>query len=209
MNKFFTLISILALSCNAAFAQLDSDTLLLLNGEEMITTVLDTAKGFTRCKNLNGNNKIFMIEDNRIFSVRNTKGERVYYQYDSAIGNEFTEQEMRYFIMGEQDAQKGFRAKGSFWGNMLVGAASAVTGSFFCTIPPFIFTALTGLPRVKIKKQTVRNVDLLKEESYLAGYERVARGKRKIKSLIGGGIGLVAGYSSFLILKQNSSEIIK
>jgi hypothetical protein len=207
-----TLLKLLVFLClvsKGLWAQMDTDTLLLLNGEEIITTVMDTAKGFTRCKNLSGSNKLFMIEDNRIFSVRNQKGERVYYQYDSAIGNEFSEQEMRYFIMGEQDAQKGFKAKGSFYGNMAVGVASGITGFFLCLIPPFIYTALTGLPNVRIKKKTVRDLELLKQETYLMGYERVARGKRKIRSLVGGGIGLVVGYSSYLIMKQNNAEILK
>jgi hypothetical protein len=127
--------------------------------------------------------------------------------YDTIIGNEFTIDEMRYFILGEQDAEKGFKAKGAFWGNMLLGAAGAVTGSFLCPIPPFAFVALSGLPKIKIKPSTVSNIDNVKHDSYLMGYERVARKKRKISSLAGGGIGLAAGLGTFFILKGTGNEI--
>ena len=59
------------------------------------------------------------------------------------------------------------------------------------------------------KSKTVRDVELLKQETYVMGYERVARSKRKLKSLLGGGIGVVAGYSAYLVLKSNNSELIK
>ena len=38
------------------------------------------------------------------------------------------------------------------------------------------------------------------------GYERVARKKRKIKSLIGGGVGLVVGLGTFGVLKATDND---
>ena len=114
---------------------------------------------------------------------------------------------MRYFIRGEQDAQKSFKARGAFWSGLLIGAGAGVTGSLLSPIAPFTFAALVGLPKIKIKKKGVSNLEYLKQDAYLMGYERVARKKRKIKSLIGGASGLGIGLGTYFILKANNSEL--
>jgi hypothetical protein len=50
---------------------------------------------------------------------------------------------------------------------------------------------------------------LLKEDAYIMGYERVARKKRKVRSLLGGGIGLGIGLGTHFILKSTGNELIK
>jgi hypothetical protein len=211
MNKSLSVISIFLLSmyANKGFSQTGNDTILLLNGTTVITTIVDTSNGVTQIRDpKNPNNKI-MIENDRIFSINNSKGETILYGFDSIIGNEFTVDEMRYFIKGEQDAQKGFKARGAFLGNLAVGGSAGVTGLFLAPVAPFAFTALVGLPKVKIKKGTVSNPEYLNHDSYLMGYSRVASKKRKLQSLIGGGIGLVVGLGTSFVLRANDAELIK
>ena len=179
----------------------------MLNGGIMVGTVIDTLNGVTTLKNPKDSTKNIIVENDRIFSITNASGESIMYVYDTLIGNEFTIDEMRYFILGEQDAEKGFKAKGAFWGNMLIGAAGGVTGSFLCPLPVFAFTAASGLPRVNIKHKTVTNPECLKHDTYIMGYERVARKKRKISSLIGGVIGLAVGVGTSIILEANHASI--
>ena len=136
---------------------------------------------------------------------------------------------MRYYIKGEQDAQNGFKPRGSFWCNLAIGAVSGVTGNFFSPIPPFGFTALTGLPKVNMRPYSsykfiwrpkpriikiivtpVSNVEYLKHDTYIMGFEHTARGKRRTKSLVGGGIGLVGGLGVFWgILQPTGNQLIK
>lgn len=203
------ILFVLLLIVGKAFPQTGKDTILLLNGNTVIATIIDTTGGVTSIKNPKSDKKNNLIENDRIFSITNEKGEHILYVYDTVIGNEFTVDEMRYFIKGEQDAEKGFKARGAFYGNLALGAAAGVTGYFLCPIPPFAFISLSGLPKVKIKKETVSNLDYLKQDSYLMGYERVARKKRKMKSLLGGGIGLGVGLGTFFILKSTGNELIK
>lgn len=191
------------------FCQSDKDTVLLLNGTVIISTVVDTTNGVLTIKNKKNPAKNYIIDNERVFSIRNSSGENIIYTYDTLIGNEFTVEEMRYFIKGEQDAEKGFKAYGSLYGNMALGIASGLTGSFFCPIPPFAFVALSGLPKVKIKHKTVSNLDYLKQDPYLMGYERVARKKRKVQSLIGGGIGLAVGLGTWGVLTSTGNDIFK
>jgi hypothetical protein len=191
------------------FSQEGKDTILLLNGEVVVCSVIDTTNGVTSIKNPKNPNKNILIENDRIFAIRNSNGENVMYVYDTVVGNEFTVDEMRYFIKGEQDADKSFKANGCLALGAAVGVLSGLTGSFLCPIPPFAFTALSGIPKVKIRHETVSNMDNLNHPPYIMGYERVARKKRKLKSLIGGGIGLVAGLGTFAILKSTGNEIIR
>lgn len=186
---------------NSLIAQTRKDTLILLNGNVLVAEVIDTTNGVTSIKDPKNAKKNFIIENDRIFSITDSTGEHVMYVYDTVIGNEFTIPEMRYFIYGEQDAEKGFKARGALFGNMALGAAAGVTGYFLCPLPPFAFTALSGMPKVKIKQSTVSNLEYLKQDAYLMGYERVARKKRKIRSLIGGGIGLGVGLGTFFVLQ--------
>ncbi len=209
MLKTFSIVIslVLILLVKSGFTQTGKDTILMQNGGIMIGAVIDTLNGLTSVKNPKDSTKNIIIENDRIFSITNSSGESIMYVYDTILGNEFTIDEMRYFIRGEQDAEKGFKARGAFWGNMLLGAAGGVTGSFLCPIPVFAFTAASGLPRVKVKSSTVSNIDYIKHDTYIMGYERVARKKRKISSLAGGAIGIGAGLGTFFILRANNSEI--
>ena len=208
MYKTFSVILIL-LMATAGFSQTGNDTILLLNGYSVITNIIDTTNGSVSFKNPKKSKKNIVIENDRIFSIRNDKGENIIYVYDTTLGNEFTIEEMRYFIRGEQDAQIGFKARGAFWGNLVVGAGAGVTGLFFSPVAPFAFSALVGIPKIKIKKETVSNLDFLNQPSYLMGYTRVARKKRQLRSLLSGGIGLGVGLVTSFILKNNNSEVIQ
>lgn len=211
MLLFFRKILVLFLLLNVKglIAQEGKDTIILLNGNTVVSTVVDTTDGVVTIKNPKKPGKNINIENNRIFSINNNKGENIIYVYDTILGNEFTIDEMRYFIKGEQDAEKGFKARGALYGNMALGLASGATGSFLCPIPPFTFIVFSGLRKVKVKPKTVSNPDYLKEEAYLLGYERVVKKKRKIGSLIGGGIGLGVGLGIAAILKSTGNDLIK
>ena len=211
MSKLFSIILIVFLLLHArkANSQTGNDTILLLSGVEIVSTVYDTAFGNITYKNPKPDGDPITIESSEVFSIRNSKGETVKYVYDSVAGDEIDVEGMRYYIKGEQDARKGFKPRGAFWGNMGIGLASGATGSFFCPIPPFAFTALSGATKIKIKHSTVSNLEYLKHDTYIMGYEHIARGKRKTKSLIGGGIGLAGGIGAAILLKSTGNELIK
>lgn len=210
MKKILLLITcLIGITTTKVTAQDTKDTILLLNGTEIVTLVYDTTFGLVRYKNPNPAKDPIEIESTDIFSIRNAKGESIFYVYDSAGDNNITIDEMRYYIKGEQDAQKGFKPHGAFWTNVLIGAASGATGVFYCPIPPFAFTALTGVTKVKIKHSTVSNLDYLKHDTYIMGYEHVARAKRKTKSLLGGGFGLVGGIGAAIVLKNTGNALLK
>lgn len=211
MNKFFLKIPalLLVLLVNSMFSQERKDTILLQNGDIISGKVIQLTDDDLIVKESEKVVQEFKIDRERIFSYTDASGEHVLYAYDTLIGNDFTIEEMRYFIRGEQDGRKGFKARPAFYTNLVIGAAGGITGSFFFPIPAFAFAILVGIPKVKIKKSTIRNLDDLNHPPYIMGYERMARRNRKIQALVGGGIGLVAGLGTFLILQASDKELIK
>jgi len=63
--------------------------------------------------------------------------------------------------------------------------------------------ALSGATKVRIKHSTISNPNYIDYDAYILGYERVARTRRRIQALIGGTIGLAAGYGLYFGLLKD------
>ncbi len=206
MKKIYRQIPILlmVLLVNTCFSQAKKDTILLLNGDILTGTIMEmTVDNFT-IKESEKAKRLYVIDNDRIFSYIDHSGEHFLYVYDTLSGNDFTIAEMRYFLRGERDGKKGFKARPAFYTNLLIGAAGGLSGSFLFPVPAFTFVILTGLPKVKIRKSTVTNPEDLNHIPYIIGYERTARRNRKIQSLIGGGIGILAGLGTFIAIQATN-----
>ena len=194
-------LAILVLSSKAQH----KDTILLMNGNVVVEKVIDTLIGAVTIINPENALKKLHFEYDEIYCVKYSTGfTDYYYTQDTMKGNYFTRDEMQYYIYGERDARKGFKARGALIGAGIVGLASGGLGLFFAPIFPYGYMALTGLPKVRIKHKTISNPNYIDHDAYILGYERVSRSRRRIKALIGGTIGLVAGYGLYFgILKDN------
>jgi hypothetical protein len=176
------------------------DTIYLMNGQVVGEKVIDTILGAITIINPKKTNKKIHYEWDQIFMVRYANGDkRYYYQQDSLLSNWFSRDEMWMYMKGEKDARKGFKAKGAMIGAGIAGIVGGMTGTFWGPIAPYGFMALSGLPKIKIKHNTISNPAYVESDAYILGYERVARQRRKIKSVIGGTIGLGIGYGAFAL----------
>ena len=212
MKKYsLGLLVLLIIVMNEAsvFCQTRNDSILLINGDLIIGSITEIAKDYLTIDEAGKKFKKKFVEKDRIFSYSNASGEHILYVYDTTMGNDFTIPEMRYFIRGEQDAKNGFKAKPAFYTGIVIGAAGGLTGTLFYPLPAFVFAAFVGLPKVKIRKNSVRNPDDLNHIPYLMGYERMSRRNRKIQSLLGGGIGTVAGLGTFILLHASGKELFR
>ena len=200
-SLFFTLILIIfAISSKAQ----NKDTILLMNGNVVVEKVLDTLIGAVTIVNpANVAGKLHYEYDD-IYCVKYAVGfTDYYYSQDTLKGNYFTRDEMLYYIYGERDARKAFKAPGALIGAGVVGLVSGGLGLFFAPIFPYGYMALTGVPKVRIRHKTISNPNYIEQDAYILGYERVSRSRRRIKALIGGTIGLAAGYGLYFgILKD-------
>jgi hypothetical protein len=176
------------------------DTVYLMNGHAVGEKVIDTLLGAVTIINPKKPSKKIHYELNQLYMVRYADGrKRYYYQQDTTIYNYFTRDEMWMFMKGEVDARRGYKARGALIGAGTLGLAGGLTGTFWAPVVPYGFMALSGIPKVRIRHNTVSNPTYIESDAYILGYERVARQKLKIQAVIGGTIGLAIGYSMFFL----------
>lgn len=169
-----------------------------MNGNIVAEKVLDTLIGAVTIVNPEKPNEKLHYEYDEIFCVKYANGFiDYYYSQDTLKGNYFTREEMNYYMLGERDARKGFKARGSLIGAGLLGAATGGLGLFFAPVFPFGYMALSGIPKVRIKHSTISNPNYIDHDAYILGYERVSRSKRRIQAIIGGTVGLAVGYGVY------------
>jgi hypothetical protein len=209
MRRHFLLLSFLFFT--GWLQAQNKDTILLMNGNYVVEKVLDTLIGAVTIVNPANVTEKLHYEYDEIYCVKYATGfTDYYYTQDSLNGNYFTREEMQYYIYGERDARKGFKAHGSLIGAGVVGLASGGLGLFFAPIFPYGYMALSGITKVRIKHKTISNPNYIDHDAYILGYERVSRTKRRIRALIGGTIGLAAGYGLYFgVLKDKLPSSIK
>ena len=210
LNKLI-LLSFFCVFSQTYFSQSPNvqDTVYLLNGQFVGEKVLDTLLGAITIVDPKKPSRKIHYELDQLYMVRFANGQkRFYYQQDSSRSNWLTRDEMWMYMKGENDARRGFKARGALIGSGIVGLISGMTGSFFAPILPYGYMALSGIPKVKIRGKTISNPAYVESDAYILGYERVARQNRKIKSIIGGSIGLAVGFGLYLLFHNNYPETV-
>jgi hypothetical protein len=185
-----------------------SDTLLRINGRSIVTKIIatDSAKGIFYYLKPTNPNRFKKVTFDNTFSITNTTGEHLIYAQDT-LGNDYTVPEMRYFILGEQDASKYKHPKLPFITNFIISGAAGLTGSFFAPIIPLVFTGILAIPKPKVKPTQVSSAMYLDEPTYISGYKYEAARKRRMNAVLGGGIGLVGGLVTSFILSSQGIDI--
>jgi hypothetical protein len=203
---FFTSFQALAqLSTTSDISRVD--TLFFLNGEIRPVKVVDTLRHLIRF--LPSKRKAFPrvleIEKSKIFSISFSDGhEKIIYFHDSLSGNVFSVIEAKMFMLGEQEADKNYRNKWPFLIGFCTGIISPLVFSnaiLLSPIPAVIVPLHTLVPVIKIDTEKIIAKDYLQYDTYLMGYEKVARKKNFIQSILGAGIGLACGMGVWAILK--------
>ena len=189
-------------------AQEPMDSILFLNGEIRAVKIIDTAFNqikFIGKKKVNKKPKVLDAGKDRIFSIKFSSGEeKIIYFYDSAIGNVFTVLEAKMFILGEQEADKHYKSRWPFALGFIVGAASPLALSNAVALAP-LPAAVSPLgiyfPKIKVNTKAITNKNHLQYDTYIMGYEKVARKKNFINAIIGAGAGLAVGFGAWMVIK--------
>ena len=204
--SFFTIVSAFGqVSTTADTGKLD--TLFFLNGEIRAVKVVDTVAHLVRFLPEKRTKRPHLqeIEKAKIFSLKFSNGqERILYFQDSAIGNMLSVLESKMFMLGEQEADKNYRNKWPFIIGFTVGAVSPIVLSNAVLLSPLPAAATplhTLIPNIRINTEKIVNKNYLQYDTYLMGYEKVARKKNFIKGLIGAGTGLAVGIGTWFLLK--------
>lgn len=208
MLKRLVLLLLICSCIVPVYSQTESqDTIFLMNGQVVGEKVIDTLLGAVTILNPVKPNKKIHYELSQLYMVKFSNGvKRFYYSQDSSIYNYFTRDEMWMYMKGEADARKGFKARGSLIGAGIAGLIGGMTGTFWAPVAPYGYMALVGIPKVRIRANTISNPNYVDSDGYILGYERVARHKRRIQAVIGGSIGLVLGYTIYGLFHQYYPE---
>lgn len=183
------------------------DTILFLNGEVRSIKVVDTIYNVIRFlpEKRKRKPKVMDVAKDRVFSIKFSNGqERLMYFYDTTVGNVLTVLEAKMFMLGEREAEQHYKNKWPFIIGAVVGIASPIALSnavLLSPIAPAVAPLHTRIPVIKINTKKIENKNYLQYDTYLMGYEKVARKKNFMHSILGAGIGLAAGLGAWLILK--------
>ena len=209
MLKKLFIVTAFLLCFSISFSQKAQDTIFLMNGHVVAKKVIDTTFTTVSIMNPKKHTQKIHYEMDQLYMVKFANGyKRYYYVQDPSIYNEFTRDEMWMFMKGESDARNGFKARGALIGAGLIGLAAGMTGSFWSPIAPYTFMALSGITKIRIRHNTISNMKYIESDAYILGYERVARQKRKTRSLVGGTIGLALGFGIYAVFHQFYPENI-
>jgi|GEM_PF-1390324 len=186
-----------------------ADTLYLMNGRIVVSPILDTSFLAATFVDPEDSTKRTHIENDQLFAIKYSNGDVFYYYKQDTITNWYSRDEMWLFTQGERDAKKGFKPWGSFTGGVISGIAGCSSGllvgtlgAFFGPVVPLAFLSTVGIPKVRIRHNTVSNINNLEYDAYLLGYEREARTKRRRYAMVGGGVGIVLGYIAYFSLRN-------
>lgn len=203
MMKRLLLLFLILGSIRSASAQ---DTLLLMNGQRLICNITSDSGTVIEMQvpGRKGKLKAREIHKSDVFSViRKDSAEKVLYAQDEMFGDIFTEQEMRFYLVGEGDARNNYKAGHIF----LIGVAACGTIAFLggdgyitSVIPPVLYTVAQLIGKVKIRKETMRDERYQYNDFYAMGYEPPARSRKLIRASEGGFLGAALGVGLWYLL---------
>lgn len=178
------------------------DTVFLMSGKTVTGMVKDTSN--EKLKILipkKGKLKPDFIDQDLIFSVKYRTGdEKVFYVQDTLFGNYYTPNEIRYYLHGERDARKNYHCRLWIAGGFVLGYGAGLFHSPIMLAVPFGYSSASAGFRVKIRPGSISNPDYLRYDTYLMGYEKVARQKRFMRTLVSGAIGFACGFATTSIM---------
>lgn len=179
------------------------DKITMLTGHELDVIITNQTDSLITYEQTKGSkSKVKTVESFRVFSTIKSGKETIYYKRDTLKGNYLSVEDMRFYIWGAQDAMQAFDTK---W-YLISGAGAGLIGgfllsqSFLVVGVPVVTAVASSVYKVKIKDEYVRDISLLEQPAYKAGFQKNAQNSRFFKtlkgSLAGLALGIAAGYAA-------------
>lgn len=181
------------------------EKVLLLSGKEIEGEKVELDSVDIRITTIKKDKKKFSFYDqSRVFSITKADGttDIIYFQ-DTSDEDALSIREMQFYIIGEQDAMKSYKAPWALVGGVVVGAASTyLFGPFLGLIPVVPYTLAIAMINPRIKRRAVSNPDLLREDAYIMGHRRKAKSIKIQRVIVGTIGGFVLGIITASIVKS-------
>ncbi|MCC7232256.1 MAG: hypothetical protein IT242_04885 [Bacteroidia bacterium] len=198
MYRIYLLIILFSVLIHTGNAQ---DTLVLINGKTLIVKSVELKDYTIAYRTLNSQkSRLRTMDPERVYSIKYHDGtEKVIYVRDTLDPVDFTAEQMRWFITGEQDADRYFKNHLNTGIAFAFGFGSAL-GAFYGLLGPPLYSTVVGSFSPNMKKQKVSDPAYLQISEYKEGYERKARDRKIRNSLLGGLAGFAAGIVTFTLI---------
>lgn len=182
--------------CNA------QDRILMMNGKVIEANVLGSeGDDYTyQVKKKSGKAKEKTVSRYRVFSIVYADGrEDMLYEQDTLIGNYFSPEEMRWYILGSNAAAKDFKVPAAALASFAVSGAAgfAMGDNFFVIAVPFLVTVGAGSLPTKVRNKKFDNPEYLANPAFVLGYQQKARSRKLSRGLIASLLGLAAGEALY------------
>jgi len=195
ITRFLFVLTLLTCGAASLCAQ---DTLLLLNGKQLPVRITDDsgAAVFFEAEKRNGKLKQYEILKGDIFSIiKGDAPESILYVQDLDRGMELEVADMRAYMVGQNDARNGHKTLPAALGGVAVGAGAVFffEGGFLPFLTPVVYSLGMQIPVIKVRKDAITNQAATMNPYYLEGYDKTARSKKFIHSLLGSFAGVALG----------------
>ncbi len=191
MKKILYLIILIGLA-NVAKSQ---DTLFLNNGDIIIGKIVKIDSTEITFDKIKKNNKIStkFYDKEEIFSFKTKDSTSILYSRFNNNEYDFSEKEMQYFVLGQQDAKKYYKNPYISYGGFASGLAGGLLVDFYGTglLIPALYSTIKGGVSCKFTDIPENKKPLLNEPYYKLGYKNSASRIRTIKSIKSGVLGVV------------------
>jgi len=196
--RFCFLIGLLIFACSA-YSQ---DTLFLISGRIIPVKSVELKEHSIVYSKMTEKPKFKRMDPERVFSIKYADGhERVIFRQDTLDPLDFTEQQMRMFMKGEQDATIYYKNNINKGAAFVIGAGSAILGIWGLAGPP-LYSTIVGSFSPNMMKQKVSDPALINVTEYCEGYERKVRDRKIRNALVGGLGGFIIGVVSYTLIYQ-------
>ena len=169
------------------------DTINLLNGRKIITRSIYDEPANALLKYdiiIRGKAKQKAVDKINIFSINYfDKTDRILYRQDTAIGFNLSITEMEYYILGEQEAIKNFKAPWITVGGFVFGATATNFVGFWGLLTPAVYGTVMGVIDPKIKLSDSTKVELKSNKNFVDGYMTTATRKKVKNAILGSVVG--------------------
>ena len=205
MKKFLLPSLFLLCASLPALAQEEANpgVILLISGKEIPFRSVESTGYDLVYRTAGTTDKLKKIDPDRVFSLRYMDGtERVIFRRDTLDPLDFTEEEMRMFIKGEQD---GGRLYHNTW-NHITGFSAGGLSSFFGfygLVGPFLYSTVYSSFTPNVHKIKGVDPELIKIPEYREGFEKKARDRKIRNTLVSGFVGFATGIIVLSIATNN------
>lgn len=173
--------------------------ILLLSGKYITIDSYQLGDDFLSYKKINDKRKKMRVVDRYdVFSIE-TEGQKEKVIYAPVDSLDFSVEEARLYIQGEQVASEYYKAKGASISSAVVGAGSGLL-SFYAIPVPMIYSIIIGrFDPKKMKLPENFDQNIANSEAFQFGYKKSARNTKIQQSLKWGYISLGVSLTGLII----------